>query len=190
MKKKPLIVLSGPSGAGKSTIVKEILSLYGPEKMGTTISYTTRPPRGLEQEAREYHFVTEEEFLSLKKKDFFAEWAYVYNYYYGTAIEQIDRQWREGRAIIKDLDLQGADIIKKLYPHTLRVFIFPPSLEELIHRVYKRSENKGKDMEIRIKQARKEIEQSSQFDYQLKNVDLRETIKKLKKIVEEYLKKV
>ena len=190
MKKQSFIVLSGPSGVGKSTIVKEILSLYGPEKIGTTISYTTRPRRGLEREACEYHFVTEEDFLSLKKKNFFAEWAYVYNYYYGTAIEQIDRHWREGRAIIKDLDLQGADLIKKLHPHTLRIFICPPSLEELSRRVYKRSENKEEDVEIRIKQAQREMEQSAQFDYQLKNVDLQETIEKLKKIIEEYLKRV
>ena len=190
MKKKPLIILSGPSGVGKSTIVKEMISIYGPERMGTTITYTTRPLRGVEQEGREYYFISEEKFVSLKEQGFFAEWAVVYNYYYGTAVEQINDHWAKGRAIIKDLDLQGADIIKKLYPQSLRVFISPPSLEELIHRVHKRSENKEKDMEIRIKEARKEMEQSSRFDYQLKNVNLSETVEKLKKIIEEYIEKV
>ena len=190
VKKKPLIILSGPSGVGKSTMVKEILSIYGPKKMGTTITYTTRPPRGSEQEGRDYYFISEEKFVSLKLKNFFAEWAFVYNYYYGTALEQIDRHWKADRAIIKDFDLKGADTIKKLYPHTMRVFIFPPSIEELIHRVYKRSENKEEDIEVRIKQAEREMEQGSQFDHQLENINLPETVEKLKKVIEEYLKKV
>ncbi len=190
MKKKPLIILSGPSGVGKSTIVKEMISVYGPEKMGTTITYTTRPVRGLEQEGRDYYFISEEKFVSLKERGFFAEWAFVYNYYYGTAVEQINDHWEKGRAIIKDLDLQGASIIKKLYPQTLRVFISPPSIEELIHRVHKRSENKGKDIEIRVKEAQKEMEQSSCFDYQLENANLSETVKKLKKIIAEYIERV
>ena len=122
-------MLSGPSGAGKSTIVKEILSAYGPDIMGTTISYTTRSPRSAEREACDYHFVSEEEFLSLKRDFFFAEWTYVYNHYYGTAIDQIDRHRREGRAIIKDFDLKGAEAIKRLYPQTLNIFISPPSRE-------------------------------------------------------------
>ena len=175
---------------GKSTIVKKILSTYGPEKMGTTITYTTRPPRGSEQDGRDYYFVSEKNFVSLKEKNFFAEWACVYNYYYGTAVEQISHHWERGRAIIKDLDLKGADIIKKLYPQALRVFISPPSIEELIQRVHKRSENDKEDREVRIRQARKEMAQSSYYDYQLENVKLSETVKKLNKIIEEYLKKV
>lgn len=188
--KKPLVIISGPSGVGKSTIVKEILSSYGPEKMGTTITYTTRPSRSTEKHGREYYFVNEEEFISLKEKNILAEWTYIYNHYYGTAIEQMNKLWEEGKVIIKDFDLKGAMAIKTLYPQTLRIFISPPSVEELIQRVRKRSENPKKDMEIRIRQAEQEMEKGSCFDYSLENNRLPATIEKLKKIIEEYLKKI
>ena len=188
--KNPLVIISGPSGVGKSTIVKEILSFYGPEKMGTTITYTTRSPRGAEKHGREYYFVSEEEFISLKEKNVLAEWTYIYNHYYGTAIEQMNSLWEEGKVIIKDFDLKGAMAIKTLYPQTLRIFISPPSVEELIQRVQKRSENPEKDMEVRIHQAKQEMEESSYFDYSLENNDLSTTIEKLKKIIEEYMKKI
>ena len=190
LKKKALIVVCGPSGAGKSTMIREMLSLYGPKVMATTVSYTTRPPRGEEMEGCDYHFVSEEQFLVLKEKHFFAEWAYVYNYYYATAVEQIEGHWAEGKAIIKDIDLQGADQIKKLYPQAMRVFISPPSVEELALRMHKRKENSMEELEVRIGQAKKEMEQIAQFDHHLENVDLQETIKKLKKVIDEYLKTV
>lgn len=188
--KKPLVVISGPSGVGKSTIVKEILSFYGPKKMGTTITYTTRLPRDTEKHGREYYFVSEAEFINLKEKNVLVEWTYIYNHYYGTAIEQMNHLWKAGKVIIKDFDLKGARAIKTLYPQTLRIFISPPSVEELIQRVQKRSENSEKDMEIRIKQAKSEMEKSSCFDYSLENNNLSTTLEKLKKIIEEYLKKI
>ena len=188
--KNPLIIISGPSGVGKSTIVKEILSFYGPERMGTTITYTTRSPRGTEKHGKEYYFVSKEEFISLKEKNVLAEWTYIYNHYYGTAIEQMNSLWKEGKVIIKDFDLKGTMAIKALYPQTLRIFISPPSVEELIQRVRKRSENPVKDMEVRIRQAKHEMGESASFDYSLENNDLSTTIEKLKKIIEEYLKKI
>ena len=189
-KKKAFIVMSGPSGAGKSTLIREILSLYGSKAMTTTVSYTTRPPRGEEQEGRDYHFVSKEQFLAFKERHFFAEWACVYNYYYATAVEQIEKCWAEGKAIIKDLDLQGADQIKKKYPQALRVFIAPPSVEELVHRVRKRKENSKEELEVRKEQALKEMKYGNHFEHYLANVDLQETIKKLKKVIDEYLKVV
>ncbi len=188
MKKNGFFVLSGPSGSGKSTIVKEVLSLYGPEIMGTTVSYTTRPLRGAEQEGKHYHFVSKEEFLSLKEKNFFAEWAYVYNHYYGTDIKQINQHWSKGRAIIKDFDLKGASAIKQLYPQALRIFISPPSVEELADRVRKRQENLPEEIKFRLQEAKKEMKQKVQFDYHLKNVNLKKTIEKIKKIIDKYLK--
>ena len=186
--KHPFIVLSGPSGAGKSTLVKKMLALYGPQKMATLVSYTTRPKRGAEREGQGYHFVDKERFLSLKDQNFFAEWACVYNHYYGTAVEQINRHWREGRAIIKDFDLQGADSIKKLYPGVLRVFISPPSEKELIRRVRSRSQMSDKDMDLRMKQVQHEMRQIPLFDIHIKNTNVREAVQTLKKAIDEYLK--
>ena len=188
---KTFIVLSGPSGVGKSTLIKEALSFFGPEKLGSTVSYTTRNRRNGEAEGKDYHFVSHDEFEKLKDNDFFAEWACVYNHYYGTPLNQIYKFWNENKVIIKDLDLLGAELIKKRFPSTLGVFVLPPSLDTLIERIRKRQHNNGgekEDMVIRRKQACKEIQQASDFDYQLVNKNFSETFEKLKKIIETYIK--
>ena len=189
-KKQPIIIVSGPSGAGKSSLVRAVLDFYGPKKIGTTISYTTRPLRNMEEQASDYHFVSEEEFLALREKNFFVEWAKVYHHYYGGSREQIEEHWRAGRAIIKDLDVQGSDSIKKIYPQALRVFVTSPSKEELVKRVLKRQASIPKDMDMRLEQAQKEMEQASEFDHQLKNVNFDKTFTELKKLIEDYLKTV
>ncbi len=185
-----LILVSGPSGAGKSTVVKEIFSLYGPKMMAVPVSYTTRPRRGVEKEAVDYYFVSRERFLSLKDKGFFAEWACVYKHYYGTALEQLEKHWQKGLVLIKDFDLQGVSALKKLYPQALRVFIAPPSVEELINRVRKRRENSDEDIQLRIQQAQKEMERGASFEHYVENTDLQKTLEKMKKIIETYLKTI
>lgn len=184
---KPFIVLSGPSGSGKSTLLKRILELYGPDKIRTTISYTTRPPRGREKDSKDYYYVSEERFLELTKQNFFVEWARVYGHYYGTAMDQVLSHWQQGCAIIKDCDLQGAGNIKKYFPQALRIFIQVPSLLTLKDRVSKREENTDKEMNIRIKAAEEELKQAHSFDYQIVNENLLETIDKLKKIIDNYI---
>ena len=184
---KPFIVLSGPSGSGKSTLLKRILELYGPDKIRTTISYTTRPPRGREKDSKDYYYVSEERFLELTKQNFFVEWARVYGHYYGTAMDQVLSHWRQGCAIIKDCDLQGAGNIKKCFPQALRIFVQVPSLLTLKDRVSKREENTDKEMNIRIKAAEEELKQAHSFDYQIVNENLLETIDKLKKIIDNYI---
>ncbi len=185
--KKALLVLTGPSGAGKSTLVQKLLSLYGPNIMGKTVSYTTRPPRGAEKLGQDYHFVSEKHFLSLREKGFFVEWSHVYGNYYATAKEELEKQWKEGKAIVKDFDLRGAKALKKIYPDSLIVFVSPPSLEELSRRLSRRKENRSKDMQVRIQQAKKEMQQSDDFDLKIKNTDLTTTTQSLKKIMDQYL---
>ena len=186
--KKKIIILTGPSGAGKSTLVKGLLGLFGAKVMACTVSYTTRPLRGKEQASLDYHFVSEKKFLDLQKQGFFAEWAKVYGHYYGTSNKEIQKHWQAGRAIIKDLDLQGAKAIKKLYPQALRVFVAPPSLKELAHRIQKRQENTDKEIKSRIQEAQEEIQQSTHFEQRVENKDFEKTLQNLKKIIEIYLK--
>ena len=155
--------------------------------MGVLISYTTRPLRGTEQNGKEYFFISEEEFLALKQKGFFVEWATVYTHYYGTSAEQIQQHEKEGRIIIKDFDLQGAEQIKKLYPSAVTVFIAPPSVEELLRRVKSRRENTPQEIQIRMEQVQWEMDQSPHFDYVLKNSQLEKTVEQLKKIIDSFL---
>ena len=158
--------------------------------MAIPVSYTTRPRRGTEKEAVDYHFVSRERFLLLKDKGFFAEWAYVYKHYYGTSLEQLEQYWKKGLALIKDFDLQGVSALKKLYPQALRVFIAPPSVEELINRVRKRQENSDEDIQLRLQQAQKEMEHGACFEHYVENRELQKTIEKVKKIIEKHLKTI
>ena len=185
--KQALIVLTGPSGVGKSTLVRKLLSLYGPQVLKTTVSWTTRPQRGTEKEGVDYYFVSETKFLSLKEKHFFVEWSYVYGNYYATAQAELEKYWKKGRAVIKDFDLRGAHNLKKLYPHALVVFIAPPSIEELNKRLCKRQENHSKDIQVRMQQAEKELKQAGFFDREIKNQNLKQTIKTLKQAIDQYV---
>ena len=178
------IVLSGPSGSGKSTLLKQALDFYGPDKLRTTVSHTTRPPRGREKDSKDYYYVSEERFLELIKQKFFMEWAVVYGHHYGTAMDQVLSHWQQGCAIIKDCDLQGAGSIKKCFPQAVRVFITVPSLQVLKERVSKREENTDTEMSVRIKAAEEEIKQASRFEHQIINEDISKSLEKLKKIID------
>ena len=182
-----IVVLTGPSGVGKSTLVRKLLSHYGPNTLKTTVSYTTRPRRGTEKQGVEYYFVSRENFLSLRQQKFFVEWSYVYENYYATAKEELEKHWKAGRAIIKDFDLRGAYSLKKLYPQALVVFIAPPSLKELNRRLQKRQENHPQDIHLRIQQAKEELKQASQFDQEIINKNLKQTITDLKHLIDPYL---
>jgi len=124
----------------------------------------------------------------MKEKGCFAEWACVYKHYYGTPLDQIYQFWNEGKLIIKDLDLQGAELIKKRFPSTVRVFIHPPSLDSLVERIHKRRSHSDRDVWIRSEKAQWEIEGASKFDHQIVNNIFPETFEKLKKIIESCLK--
>ena len=187
MKKQAFIVLSGPSGSGKSTLLKLVLKLYKPDQLKTLISYTTRPPRGKEQNFQDYYYVSREQFFKLVNQNFFVEWASVYGHYYGTAMDQVMEHWKKGIAIIKDCDLQGAQNIKKRFPQTLRIFIQAPSMKDLKDRVSKREENTNQEMNVRIQAAPKEIQQAHHFEHQIINENLPETLKKLKTLIDSYI---
>ena len=184
--KKPIVVLAGPSGCGKSTLLKELLRLYG-TRASATVSYTTRRLRGQERDSKDYHYVSQEKFKDLVKKNFFVEWACVYGCYYGTSRAQLLEHWRKGRMIIKDYDLQGADLIKKHFPQALRIFILPPSLSALKQRISQRKENTPQEIQQRLKAAKEEILRASQFDCQIANINLKETTKKLKQVIDKYV---
>ncbi len=177
-----VIVISGPSGAGKTTICHELLKRKNNIKF--SVSYTTRAPRSGEKEGVDYFFISEEEFKRKIKEGFFAEWAKVHNHYYGTSKKFIEDTLKSGYHCLLDIDVQGGLQIKKSFPDGIFIFIAPPSIEELKKRLLKRGTEKPEDMEIRLRNALKEMEFQKFYDYVIKNIDLNESVEKILDIIE------
>src|SRR5882672_587098 len=117
-------IISAPSGSGKSTLVNELRKIV--QSLDFSISYTTRPPRGSEQDGREYFFVSREEFEKMIRNDEFLEYADVFGNYYGTARSVLKKAEESGKDLILDIDVQGAKQIKQKLPQAVSLFILPP----------------------------------------------------------------
>ncbi|MDX9730867.1 MAG: guanylate kinase, partial [Bdellovibrionales bacterium] len=124
VKKSRMIIVAAPSGAGKSSFVERITGEM--PTLVDTVTFTTRSMREGESEGQPYHFVTREKFLELVRDGFFVEWAEVHKNLYGTPLHQLEDAWKEGKADIKDVDVQVAATFKAKYPDAALVFIFPP----------------------------------------------------------------
>ncbi len=177
-----MIIVAAPSGAGKSTFVGRITREL--QVLVDTVTYTTRAMRPGESEGAPYHFVTRERFEELVAQDFFAEWAKVHTNLYGTPRDQLEAAWAQGKVIIMDIDIQGAETLKRKYPNSALIFILPPSIEELRRRVTKRDGGAPKDLEIRMQNALREIAASDRFDYRIVNDDFEASFAEFKKLIE------
>ncbi len=184
MKKTPLIIISAPSGAGKTTFCEKVIQEY--EKFEDVITYTTRPMREGEVEGSPYHFVSLEKFESLLKQGFFVESAKVHNRYYGTPKHIFDESWSQGKYLILDVDVQGAETFRKVYPEATYVFIHPPSIDELRNRLVNR-DGESEELELRLDNAKRELNEASKFDYEIINDDFDKAYKELQKIIEKCL---
>ena len=180
--KTRMIVVAAPSGAGKSSFVEKI-SAEDP-RLYDVITYTTRPMRHHESEGKPYFFITVEEFNKKVKEDFFIEWAQVHTNFYGTSYEQIYLAWAREKVVIMDIDIQGVATFKEKFPDAKTVFILPPSIEELRRRVIKRDGAAPVDLDIRMKNAEKEMAKASEFDVQIINDDFERSFAQFKKTVE------
>jgi guanylate kinase len=180
-----MIIVAAPSGAGKSSFVERICREN--PRLEDTVTFTTRSMRVGESQGHPYHFVSKAEFEALKAKNYFVEWAIVHNNFYGTPLEQLENAWEKGKCIIMDVDVQGAETFKRKYPDAKSVFILPPSIDELRRRVTKRDGKVPEDLEVRMKNAERELEKANTFDYQIINDDFEGSYLKFKKIVEELL---
>ncbi len=181
-----MIIVVGPSGVGKSTLVDKAKAEFA--QLFDTTTYTTRTMRKGESEGNPYHFVSENRFHELIEQDFFVEWAHVHNKMYGTPRHQIDEAISAGRVVIMDVDVQGARTFKEKYPTAFSIFVLPPSLDELRHRIKKRDKMDGAELDLRLENARKEIAQAKQFNIQIVNADFDLCYGQFKKIIEEILK--
>jgi guanylate kinase len=175
-----VFVLSAPSGAGKSTLVARLRQEF-PE-IAYSVSYTTRAPRGQEQDGTDYHFVSRERFLAMREAGEFAEWAEVHGNFYGTAKGPVLDLLAQGRDVLFDIDVQGAAQLRKAFPAAVLVFILPPSLAELERRLRGRGTDAAEVIAKRLANARAEVAAAADFDYLVVNDDLERACDELRAV--------
>lgn len=176
-----IFIISAPSGSGKSTLVNSLLAQE--PALIFSVSYTTRAPRGQEQEGREYHFVAREQFRRMIEGGEFLEWAQVFDDYYGTHRRYLDQGLAEGRDVVLDIDVQGARQLKVKIPEAVSIFILAPSRRELEKRLRARGDVGEEVMRRRLAEAAREIRNFGQYDYVLVNDDLQAASERLLWIV-------
>jgi guanylate kinase len=180
-----LFIISAPSGSGKSTLVSQLRTMV--EGLDFSISYTTRAPRGSEEDGREYHFTTREEFERMIAEGDFLEWAEVFGNYYGTAVSALKHAKDTGKDLLLDIDVQGALQVMKKRAEAVSIFIMPPSPEVLEMRLRNRSvaENVASETVIqkRLAEARNELKQIWDYKYALVNDVLEQAVAEMRAIV-------
>jgi guanylate kinase len=174
-------IVSAPSGSGKSTLLNELLKMV--RNLDFSISYTTRPPRGSEQNGKEYFFVSREEFEAMIAADDFLEHATVFGNYYGTARRFLREAENRSNDLLLDIDVQGASKIKEKIPEAVSIFILPPDREKLEWRLRNRGLDSEEVIRRRLDTARREIENYSKYDYILVNNLLEQSADQLKDVV-------
>jgi guanylate kinase len=174
-------IVSAPSGSGKSTLVAKLLTMVS--NLDFSISYTTRPPRGPEQNRKEYFFVSREEFKAMIDANEFLEYADVFGNYYGTARRFLRDAEARGHDLLLDIDVQGASQIMQRIPDAVSIFILPPDWETLERRLRSRGLDPEPVIRRRLDTARREIENYTKYDYILVNNVLEQSAGQLKDIV-------
>jgi guanylate kinase len=176
-----VFIISAPSGSGKSTLVGQLMKAV--PALRFSVSYTTRAPRGQEQNGLDYFFVSRDEFESRIQSGEFLEWAQVFGNYYGTHQSELDRAGAEGVDLVLDIDVQGARQLKERIPAAVSVFILAPSRKVLEQRLRSRSQDSEPVIERRLREAAEEIRNYSQYDFVLVNHEVATSLDTLVSIV-------
>lgn len=158
-----IFIISAASGTGKTTLVSRLTSQY--EDIQVAVSHTTRAPRNGEQDGKHYHFIDAPTFERMIGEGGFLEFANVYGNYYGTSHQELDRLTAKGVNVILEIDIQGAQQVRRLLPHACSIFIAPPSFAELAARLKQRGTDGPEVIQTRLDKARAEIEEGYLFDY-------------------------
>jgi guanylate kinase len=176
-----IFIISGPSGGGKTTLVKKILS--NTNDLRFSVSYTTREPREGEVNGDDYIFVTEKEFRAMVERGEFAEYAEVHEHMYGTPKAELERAKASGLDLILDIDVQGAGQIKKKYGLGVYCFVLPSSFDILRERLIERKSENPEEIEERLLDAQKEMEEIENYDYIIINDELDEAVECMASII-------
>lgn len=181
------IIFSAPSGAGKTTIVRHLLDQL--QVLRFSVSATSRPQRGKEENGRDYHFISPQEFRALIEKDAFVEWEEVYtDHHYGTLKTEIEKIWNEGKHVIFDVDVVGGMNLKSYFgDQAFSIFVKAPSLDVLRKRLESRKTESPEKVALRMAKAEKEMNFAKEFDYILLNDDLDRACTEAVSRVEEFL---
>ena len=183
-----MVILSSPSGAGKTTITKKIQQKYQSFKI--SVSHTTRKPRQNEIDGVDYFFVKNEEFKKLAEDGKFYEYAKIFDNYYGTSKSSINQITDNGLNVLFDIDWQGAAQLSKYKNlNLLKIFILPPSIEELEKRLILRNQDDKNAIKRRLSTYSKDIVHSKNYDHVIVNDNIEKCFTKIKKIISDHLKK-
>jgi len=175
-----VLVVCAPSGTGKSTLIAMLRREF--PAIGFSVSYTTRAPRGHEQDGREYHFVSRDAFVAMRSRGEFCEWAEVHGNFYGTATRPVQTMLDQGRDVLFDIDVQGAKQLHRTFPDGAYVFLLPPSREELVRRLTGRGTDSEASIARRLDNAAGEIRQADFFEYWVVNDSLDSAYQELRAV--------
>ena len=183
-----MVIFSAPSGSGKTTIVRHLLKVF-PNNLAFSISATSRPKRGVEENGKDYHYLSIEEFKQKVDNGEFLEWEEVYaGVYYGTLRSEVEKIWAEGKAVIFDIDVEGGLNLKNQFKdHALAVFVMPPSIKILEERLKSRSTDNPESIARRVAKAEKELKTAELFDTFILNEHLDAALVKAEKVVGDFL---
>lgn len=176
-----LYMVSAPSGAGKTTLVKGLLEQDAAIRL--SVSYTTRPPREGEQDGIAYHFTDVAHFLELREAGEFLEWAQVHGNYYATSRNWLQQELAAGRDVLLEIDWQGAQQVRRLFPDAVGIFVMPPSFSVLEARLRGRGKDSEEVIARRLAAAENEMRRVNEFDYVIINNDLQEALADLCAVV-------
>ena len=176
-----LYVVAAPSGAGKTTLVRMLLAAE--PAVHLSVSFTTRAPRSGEQDGREYHFVDIASFRGMIERHDFLEWAEVHGNFYGTSKKWIADQLATGHDVLLEIDWQGAQQVRQIFPEAIGVFILPPSMDELTRRLTGRGTDSAEVVARRLAAAQAEMRHVGEFDYVIINDRLEQALDELRAVV-------
>ena len=183
-----LIIFSAPSGSGKTTIVRHLLKVFSTQ-LEFSISATSRPKRGKEENGKDYYYLTPDEFKNKVVNGEFLEWEEVYaGTCYGTLKSEVERIWNSGKHVIFDIDGEGGLNLKNQFGNkALAIFVMPPSIKILEERLRSRSTDSSESIARRLEKAEKELKTAKLFDRFILNEDLNLAFADAEKIVKEFL---